>query len=61
MDANNAIPTNRRDEMSDARKQDEVTSTWIGQDGNEWRELRCWVGNGYRYFTQKHVGGRLWV
>lgn len=44
-----------------ADRKDEVTSKWIGQDGNQWRALKCWVGNGYRYFTQRHVGGGLWI
>lgn len=42
-------------------RKDEVVATWIGQDGNEWRDLRCWVGNGYRYFTQRHIGGGIWI
>jgi hypothetical protein len=46
--------------MSKQRK-DEVVATWIGQDGNEWRDLRCWVGNGYRYFTQRHIGDGIWI
>ena len=36
-------------------KKDEVVSTWIGQDGNQWRELKVWVGNGYRSFTQRLI------
>lgn len=42
-------------------KQDTVTMTWIGQDGNEWRELRVWVGSGFRYFTQRNIGGGVWA
>lgn len=44
-----------------ATRQDEVTMTWTGQDGNQWRELKCWVGNGYRSFTQRHIGGGVWI
>lgn len=42
-------------------KQDTVTMKWIGQDGSEWRELRCWIGRGYRYFTQRHIGNGIWI
>jgi hypothetical protein len=42
-------------------RQDAVTSTWKGQDGNAWRELRAWVGNGYRYFTQCQVADGIWI
>ena len=48
----------RENEMD---RKDEVIAKWIGQDGNEWRDLRCWVGNGYRTFTQRHIGGGIWV
>lgn len=40
---------------------DEVTSIWIGQDGRKWRELKCWVGNGYRSFTQCEVQSGIWI
>jgi hypothetical protein len=33
------------------------TSPWTGQDGNQWREVSYWVGNGYRTFLQKLVNG----
>lgn len=39
---------------------DEVTSTWVGQDGNVWRELKVWVGNGYRYFVQRELVPGVW-
>jgi len=42
-------------------RKDEVVSTWIGQDGNEWRDLLVWVGNGYRHFTQRHFGNGVWI
>lgn len=42
-------------------KKDTVVASWTGQDGNEWRELRCWVGNGFRYFVQRHIGGGVWA
>lgn len=45
--------------MNQERK-DEVTMTWIGQDGSEWRELRCWIGRGYRTFTQRKFNG-IWI
>lgn len=44
-----------------ATRKDEVPMTWTGQDGNEWRELKCWVGNGYRSFTQRHIGNGIWI
>lgn len=40
---------------------DEVTAKWIGQDGSEWRDLKVWVGNGYRTFTQRHLGNGVWI
>jgi hypothetical protein len=30
----------------------QYSETWIGQDGREWREVKYWVGNGYRSFLQ---------
>lgn len=42
-------------------RKDQVVATWIGQDGNEWRELQTWVGNGYRFFTQRHIGNGIWI
>jgi hypothetical protein len=42
-------------------RQDTVTSTWTGQDKKQWRELRTWVGNGYRYFTQCQVADGIWI
>lgn len=42
-------------------EQDTVTGTWIGQDGNQWRELCVWVGNGFRYFVQRNIGNGVWV
>lgn len=42
-------------------RKDEVVSTWTGQDGNQWRELKVWVGNGYRSFTQRHIGNGIWI
>ena len=40
---------------------DEVTMTWVGQDGRKWRTINCWVGNGYRSFTQCEVQPGLWL
>lgn len=40
---------------------DEVVATWTGQDGSQWRDLRCWVGNGYRTFTQRLIGDGIWI
>lgn len=42
-------------------RKDEVTSTWTGQDGNQWRELKVWVGNGYRSFTQRLLSNGVWI
>ncbi len=43
-------------------KKDTVVATWIGQDGNEWRELRVCVGiSGYRYFMQRKLSNGIWV
>lgn len=42
-------------------KQDTVVAIWVGQDGSNWRELRVWVGNGYRYFTQREAQPGLWI
>lgn len=47
------------DEM--INRKDEVVSTWVGQDGNQWRELKVWVGNGYRSFTQRHLANGIWI
>lgn len=41
-------------------KPDVVLAEWTGRDGCKWRVLRCWVGNGYRSFTQRFLDG-LWV
>lgn len=40
---------------------DEVTSEWIGADGSKWRVLKCWVGNGYRDFTQREIANGIWI
>jgi hypothetical protein len=32
-------------------RKDEVSMQWTA-NGKEWRVLNCWVGNGYRSFTQ---------
>ncbi len=42
-------------------KQDTVTMTWIGQDGNNWRELRVWTGSGFKYFAQREYQPGLWI
>ena len=42
-------------------RKDEVVSTWIGQDGSQWRVLKVWVGNGYRDFTQRHLANGVWI
>lgn len=42
-------------------RKDEVVNTWIGQDGNNWRELKVWVGNGYRSFTQREIFNGVWI
>lgn len=53
------IATHRGNEM--INRPDEVTAKWIGQDGGEWRDLKVWVGNGYRSFTQRHIGNGIWI
>lgn len=40
---------------------DRTTMTWKGQDGNQWRNLVVWVGNGYRTFTQSYAGNGIWL
>lgn len=42
-------------------RKDEVTMQWVGQDGRNWRVLKCWVGNGYRDFTQCEVASGIWM
>jgi hypothetical protein len=42
-------------------KRDTVVAEWVGQDGNKWRELRVWVGNGFRYFAQRELSPGVWV
>lgn len=42
-------------------KKDEVVARWVGQDGNNWRELCVWVGNGFRYFVQREITPGVWV
>lgn len=31
---------------------------WMGQDGNEWRSVEYWVGNGWSRFLQRRIGGQ---
>ena len=50
-----------RQELKMINRPDEVVATWTGQDGSQWRDLRCWVGNGYRTFTQRLIDGGIWV
>ena len=40
--------------------QDTVTMTWQ-TDGRNWRELRVWVGIGFRYFAQYEYAPGLWL
>ena len=58
MDSSQHIAANQGNEMS---KQDRVVTTWIGQDGNNWRELQVWVGNGFRYFVQREISAGVWA
>ena len=41
-------------------KADQVTMQWVGQDGSQWRVLKCWVGRGYQEFTQRLFNG-IWI
>ena len=49
------------EEREMVNKQDTVVAQWIGQDGKQWRELRCWVGNGFRYFAQCEIQPGVWA
>lgn len=42
-------------------KQDTVVAKWIGQDGNNWRELRVWSRNRFAYFVQREISNGLWA
>lgn len=42
-------------------ERDRVISTWVGQDGSNWRVLKVWVGNGYREFTQREFINGVWI
>jgi hypothetical protein len=38
-----------------------VVATWIGQDGNEWKELSVCLGTpDYRYFMQRKLSNCVW-
>lgn len=53
-------PANERTvAMSTNSKQDTVVNTWTA-NGIEWRELRVWVGNGFRYFVQREIQPGIW-
>ena len=41
-------------------KRDTVTARWVA-NGFQWRELRVWVGNGFRYFAQREVMPGVWA
>lgn len=42
-------------------KQDTVVANWIGQDGNNWRELRVWARGRFVYFLQREISNGLWA
>jgi hypothetical protein len=43
-----------------SKQNDTVTMTWQA-NGKNWRELRCWNGRGYVYFTQYEYAPGLWI
>lgn len=45
--------------MSQIEKKDTVVATWEA-NGVQWRELRVWAGNGFRYFVQREIEPGIW-
>lgn len=39
------------------QKDKKYSQSWIGQDGNEWREVSYWVGRGWQTFLQVKKNG----
>lgn len=40
--------------------QDTVVYTWVGRDGNNWRELRVFSGGRFVYFLQREISAGIW-
>lgn len=55
-----AVQARNDEAAAQSPKQDTVTMTWQA-NGRNWRELRVWVGNGFRYFTQWEFQPGVWA
>lgn len=55
-----AVQARNDEAAAPSSKQDTVTMTWQA-NGRNWRELRVWVGIGFRYFTQWEFQPGVWA